>query len=188
MVFFEPLPAPEPDARHAWAAPLWDRPSEGIIPAVVPVGAVLHRGDSAALALQYLGVYPNGFTINLFLLSDPHDQQSSSRLGMGVIRTAGLPRIGVRFSDGRVGGQGVGYAPESEKDADGVPTQPIVRMTGGGGSSHGFHFGAWVFPLPPVGPVDIFVSLAAIGVDEAQVSVDGTVIRDAAKSAHVLWT
>lgn len=192
MSFFEPLPPP-PDAQYQWSPPLWDRPSEGVVPAIVPVGALLHRGDDVAVALQYLGVYPNGFTINILIASDPHQQRVGRSIGMlsvgGSDPMQRFPRVGVRFADGSVGGQGTQFgARELAKDEHGVPTEPFVGMSGGGGGSHSFQFGVWVFPLPPDGPLDIFVSLPAAGVDEAHVTVDGALVRAHAEHAHVLWS
>jgi hypothetical protein len=61
-------------------------------------------------------------------------------------------------------------------------------MAGGGGGMGAFHFGAWVFPLPPDGPLEIFVALPAEGMDEASVTLDGAAVRAAAQLAHVIWT
>ena len=46
-------------------------------------------------------------------------------------------------------------------------------MTKGGGGSGGFHFGVWVFPLPPDGPVEIFVAVPGADVAEVRTTVDG---------------
>jgi hypothetical protein len=68
------------------------------------------------------------------------------------------------------------------------PTEPFIGMAGGGGGMGAFHFGAWVFPLPPDGPLEIFVALPAAGMDEASVTLDGAAVRAAAQLAHVIWT
>jgi hypothetical protein len=60
-------------------------------------------------------------------------------------------------------------------------------MTGAGGGSRGFHVSVWVFPLPPDGPVDIFVSVPVLGDDETSLVVDGSAIRAAAERAKVIW-
>ena len=73
------------------------------------------------------------------------------------------------------------------KDEQGIPTGIWMQPTGGGGGPNGWHFGAWVYPLPPEGPLDVFVGLPAAGLDEASVTVEGTLIREAAGRAKVLW-
>lgn len=60
-------------------------------------------------------------------------------------------------------------------------------MSGGGGGSHGYHLGAWVFPLPPDGPIEVYVSLPAADVSESKVVLDGAVVRSAAERARVIW-
>jgi hypothetical protein len=63
------------------------------------------------------------------------------------------PRIGIHFSDGRAAGREAtlfhGGHLNVAKDDRGIPTEPILTMTGGGGGSHGWDFSVWVFPLPP---------------------------------------
>ena len=100
-----------------------------------------------------------------------------------------IPRIGVRFADGGTAGrEGWFGAPDDmPKDADGIPTVPILRSLGGGGGSHGYHVSVWVFPLPPDGPVEVFVSLPGVD-DESRVVLDGATIRSAAEGAIVVWT
>ena len=74
------------------------------------------------------------------------------------------------------------------KDAQGFPTEPIVHMTGGGGGSHGYHFGVWVYPLPPDGPLEIYVSLPALEESDKQVVLDGGAVRAASEKAQVIWS
>lgn len=102
-----------------------------------------------------------------------------------------FPRIGVRFSDGRTAGRESEFRPlpfDVPKDEHGFPTQPITRMTGGGGGSNGFNFGVWVYPLPPDGPLEIFVALPQIVDSERRIVLDGGTVRAAAERAHVIWT
>jgi hypothetical protein len=188
--FFEPLrPEPPRPERH-WAPPAWDRPSEGTLPAILPVGAVVHQTDTVTVAIESLGVYPNGFTVNVAILLSPHSDPmnvhtSFPRGGMGR-----MPRIGVRFADGRTGGRQTGFGRgEISRDAQGLPTEPFVGFAGGGGGGpHGWHFSTWVYPLPPDGPLEIFVSLPAASLEEASATVDGSVVRETARRAKVIWS
>jgi len=193
MSFFEPLPPPPPQTARQWAPPAWDRPSEGTLPTNIPVNEIVHRSEIAVVELEHLRVYPNGFTINLLILTNPHLEQT--RPGFAMLAGAGLdpshrfPRIGVRFADGRTAGRDASFPGphDTPKDDQGIPTGPILRMTGGGGGSHGYHFGVWVFPLPPGGPLEIYVSLPAGDDSETKVTLDGDAIRAGAEQATVVW-
>jgi hypothetical protein len=152
----------------------------------------VHRNEEALVRVESLAVYPNGFVVNLHLQANPH---LNPRLVMSRIHEAGMhiPRVGVRFSDGRTAGRAVaarfGSRQEVPKDANGFPTEPIVGMAGGGGGgSGGWRYGTWVYPLPPEGPVEIFVSVPVAGLDEGSTVVDGGEIRAAAQRAAVVWT
>jgi hypothetical protein len=45
-----------------------------------------------------------------------------------------------------------------------------------------------VYPLPPAGPLEIYVSLPVADESEKKVVLDGEAIRAAAARAHVIWT
>jgi hypothetical protein len=190
MSFFEPLPPEPAPQQDPWSPPLWDRPSDGTIPAPIAIGEVIYQGDDTVVSLETLDVYPNGFTINLFMLSNPHharDRELALTLRFGGPNR--WPRVGVRFPDGRTGGKGQwSRGPfELPKDADGFPTEIYVGLGGGAGGSGGWRFRPWVYPLPPEGPVEIFVGLPT-GPDEVSITVDGSVIRSAAGRAKVIWS
>jgi hypothetical protein len=177
---------PEPSERE-WAPPAWDRPSEGTLPATLAVDAVLGQEENAVVAIPSLDVYPNGFRINVQLLLNPRRAQEIQAL-MHRPRM-GMVRIGVRFADGREGGRGgMRGRNELSKDEQGVPTQPFVGFGGGGGGSGGWRFSAWVFPLPPDGPLEIFVALPDPSNTEYSTVVDGADIRAAAEHARVIWS
>ncbi len=52
------------------------------------------------------------------------------------------------------------------KDELGVPTQPYVGFAGGGGGGSGWTLSIWVYPLPPDGPLEIFVALPSPATQE----------------------
>lgn len=184
--FFEPLPPPQEPSERQWAPPAWDRPSEGTLPATLAVDAVLGREENAVVAIPTLDVYPNGFRINVQILTNPrHAQEIQAMMHRPRI---GMVRIGVRFADGRVGGRGLARGRHDlPKDERGVPTEPFVGFAGGGGGSGGWRFGAWVFPLPPDGPLEIFVALPPPANNEYSTVVDGSDVRAAAQRAKVIW-
>lgn len=179
----------QPAIRSEWAAPVWDRPSEGTVPAVLAVDALMFQNDVVAVAIDRLEVYPNGFLINLLLRVDPRKVRDV----IGMLRPLGgnrWPRVSVRFADGRTAQPGTGIASVSEraKDEHGVPIDPFMNIGSGGGAPDGWRAWAWVFPLPPDGPLEIFVALEVVGMDESSITIDGTAIRAAAERAKVIWT
>jgi hypothetical protein len=157
------------------------------LPATIPVNALLCQTDDVVVVIPTLDVYLNGFSINLAILVNPHRAQDIHQMIRGGPMM--MPRVGVRFADGRVGGQGVRHGPfDMPKDAEGVPTQPFVGFAGGsGGGSGGWRFAVWVYPLPPDGPLEIFVALPPPASVEASTTVDGSAIQAAADRASVIW-
>lgn len=76
----------------------------------------------------------------------------------------------------------------TDKDENGVPTEPFVGPLSGGGGSGGWRWSAWVFPLPSDGLLEIFISIPALGLGEASLTVDGSAVRLAAQQARVIWS
>ena len=174
---------------HEWVPPTWDRPSEGTVPAVLAVDALVLRNDVVAVAIDRLEVYPNGFTISLLMRVDPRKVRDV----MEMLRPRGAnrwPGVGVRFADGRTArcGPDSGTMSELAKDEHGVPIEPFMSIGNRGGAPDGWRAWVWVFPLPPDGPLEIFVALEAAGLEESSVTIDGTAVRAAAERAKVIWT
>jgi hypothetical protein len=186
--FFEPLPPPPQPSERRWSPPAWDRPSEGTLPATLAVEALLNEEEDAVWVIPTLDVFPNGFRrVNVVLLLNPHRAQDiQARIHRGPM---GMMRIGVRFADGRVGGPGLSHGSLGvQKDDDGFPIDPFVGFGGGGGGTGGWRFSARVLPLPPDGPLEIFVALPAPATGEFSTIVDGSAVRAAAERARVIWT
>ena len=172
-----------------WAPPVWDRPSEGTVPAVLAVDALVLLNDVLAIAIDRLEVYPNGFMISLLMRVDPRKVPEM----MEMLRPLGAnrwPRVGVRFADGRTAepGPGIGSIPDLAKDEQGVPIEPFMSIGSRGGALEGWRAWAWVFPLPPDGPLEIFVALESASLDESSVTIAGTAVRAAAERARVIFT
>ncbi len=179
----------QPAMDSDWAAPIWDRPSEGTVPAVLGVDALMFQNDVVAVAVDRLEVYPNGFMINLLMRVDPRKVRDM----IEMLRPLGAnrwPRVGIRFADGRTAESGTGIASivDLAKDEDGIPIDPFMSIGSGGGAPGGWRPWAWVFPLPPDGPLEIFVALEVAGMDETSITIDGNAIRAAAERARVIWT
>jgi hypothetical protein len=196
--FFEPLP-PEPELeipQYKWGPPLWDRPSEAILGAPVAIGALLAKTDVVALALTNVQAYPNGFTFALLIAGNPMrlDRARGGFPPYHPHNRAG-PRIGLEFADGRRATAGhpspglaqIRVTAGPAKDNAGIPTVPVLTTHGGGGSQDRFQWQHWCFPLPPAGPIDVYVEWASEGVDECKTTIDGDAIRNAAVRAITLW-
>ena len=78
--------------------------------------------------------------------------------------------------------------PDLAKDEHGVPIEPFMSMGSQGGAPSGWRAWAWIFPLPPDGPLEVFVALESAGLEESSITIDGTAIRSAAKRSKVIWT
>ena len=190
-----PGPADEIRTAHqslatdsGWVPPTWDRPSEGTLPAVLAVDALVLQNDVVALAVDRLEVYPNGFTISLLMRVDPRRVRDM----MDMLRPLGAhrwPSVGVRFADGRTAGSAaaLGVVHDLAKDEHGIPVEPFMSVGSRGGSPDGWRAWAWVFPLPPEGPLEILVALEAAGLGESSVTIDGATVRAAAERARVIW-
>ena len=190
--FFQPLPPERPPSEHAWAPPVWDRPSEGTLPRLLAINAVVHENDDAVVAIESLAVYPNGFVINVNIQANPRKAEQARQI-MSQPGARRIPRVGVRFADGRSAGENASdggplfAGRDVEKDSDGFPREVILRMVGGGGGGLGWRFGTWVYPLPPPGPVEVFVSVPQAGLEEGKAVIEGHDIRAAADHARVIW-
>ena len=58
---------------------------------------------------------------------------------------------------------------------------------GGGGGDTQYTQRAWLWPLPPAGPVTFALAWPEQQIDEATVQVDGALFRAAAAEAQQLW-
>lgn len=157
---------------------------------------VLIRSAEAALVLDGFRCFPTGvsFDQQLWIRTDPSDHErwgppwEGGHPGrpFGGGREPAL-RIGVAFSDG---------SSWSNLDAVGrpdpftAPSSPLIWYQGGGGGGGGaiqhWRFGAWLWPLPPPGPVRFFASWPELGVDEVTAEISGDVLRDAVERAETV--
>ena len=193
MPFFEPLPPEDADSNvREWSPPAWDRPNEGVLGGLIPVGQVVGRSDEVVLSLDHVRAYPTGFVLALRILPNPRLQPRP----LDFFGPGRSPRVGIEFSDGQKAGNepDVGPGPfprlpsgDVPKDDDGMPTQPVIRFTGGGGGLHTYAVDLWVYPLPPAGPLKVFVEWPVKGIPETKVVLDAEAIREAAARAVVVW-
>jgi hypothetical protein len=152
----------------------------------VPITVLLARTDDVALALEQVSAYPNGFTFNLAIMRSPFRRDDQSQHMHFWMRNA--PRIGLEFADGsRVAGNHMSPLGEIAKDERGMPVEPYLRTAGGGGGGHHFAMRFWCYPLPPPGPITVYVEWSPVGIPETQTVINADPIREAAERAVVLW-
>jgi hypothetical protein len=184
-----PMTQVRPPIGPEWAPPSWDRPSEGTLHSVLAVNELVMQSDLIAIGIDHLEVYPNGFIVSLIMRVNPRRAGEFMRtLGPGGL--SAMPRVRVRFADGRATRSGPphGSLLDLTKDEEGIPTDPYLSLESSrGGAFNGWQALAWVHPLPPDGPLEIFVSLDGSD-NESSILVDGSVVRDAAVRARAIWT
>jgi hypothetical protein len=217
VTFFEPLPPepaePGGSGASGWRPPLWDRPSEALLGAPIGASLLLAKTDRLALVFHDVHAYPNGFTFHLGIVGNPmiaRDRMGDGPVGFGPRFHQRGPRIGFEFADGSraaVGGSRVPPPGASTQilaataasvdeqrnpygarvDADGLPLEPVLIMRGGGGGMERFDQRFWCYPLPPEGPMTIYVEWADEGIAESAVPFDANLIREAIPRVITIW-
>lgn len=197
--FFEPPPDPWPEQAAPANPPPWTGRPQGAPLGTVVSDLLLARSDRAAVYVDYLDAYPEGFELKVRAsASVAYDELAREGDGFGPDPFGGrwpmagerrdilppqLLRVGVRFADGRaatsIGGR--------DRPADG-PVMNALRGGGrGGGGSSCFHQGYWISPLPPSGPVSIVCEWPAVGIPVACHQIDAQVVLDAAEKARAMF-
>jgi hypothetical protein len=197
--FFGPRPEPPafpPDPAIGWRPPVWDRPSEHLLGVPVAVGGLLTRTEKIALAMVCVAAYPNGFSFDLQIRSNPMVPRQRERMMRGPMMGHGIgPRLGLLFADGSPAGAdgptpfpGSMFTLTATTGQPGLPQGPLLMQRGGGGSDTSYSMGFWCWPLPPAGPLQVFVEWEDQGIPETSSTFDATAIVDAGPRATVLWS
>lgn len=176
-----PVP-PRPRLQDRLARP-WDRP-ETEFPGIVPINALqFGRSGQAAAAITGIWAYTSGFEFFVTRLMRPgvpgfHAEVPDGRGGMRLAREPF--QVSLQFSDGS-------KVVSGRLHGDAEPAGPILRLGGGGGTSHYQHSRWWAWPLPPSGPLEFLCQWPALGTGESQVGIDAQLILDAARRSVQLW-
>jgi hypothetical protein len=151
------------------------------------VDAWRSSGDRAGLWIERLSVYRTGFLIDVELRQNPY-------VGLVPNGTASdgrgrFPRVGVRFSDGREAGRGEHWQRHTiPTGPDGYPTEIFIGYGGSHGALYSRTTRIWVHPLPPDGPMELFVASDADGVVESSITIEGALVRAASERSRSIWS
>lgn len=190
MSFFDVPQPPPPPPTPERERPEWDGPPDGVLPGVSTQRPVLFHTDEAHFMVDRILVYPNGLEVALALqMRRPEEFQAGPWDPFGVHPTTQHPgdfiRIGLLLSDGT---KWTNLNPDHFHYPHARhPRPPVIlhRSSGGGGSR--WHMKYWVWPMPPEGPLEVFFSWPAHGVDEASITIDVTELHERATEAVPLW-
>ena len=194
--FFRP-PPPEPDEEwEELPSGPWEGPPENVVGGASAVQVVVARTDEAAVLVTEVEAYPTGFSFELTLrwrgsllerfTGGPMQYLvQPSHLPSGELAPEFL-RFGVGFSGGSKASN-VGGASPLPGDSGEPPERPTLEWRGGGSSPGVWNESAWVWPLPPPGPLTFACEWPVAKIGETLREVDAGAILEAAAHAERLW-
>jgi hypothetical protein len=197
--FFQPPPSPWPEQPAPGNPPPWTGRPQG-----PPLGALisdllLARSDRAAVYVDYLDAYPEGFELEIRASTsvayhelaregdgsgpDPFGRHWPIVGGRRDVLAPELLRIGVQFADGRTATSIGGH----DRPVGGPGMWPLRGGGHGGGGESRFYQGYWISPLPPPGPVGVVCEWPAVEIPIVRQEIDAQLILDAAEKARAIF-
>lgn len=186
--FFE-LPAAPPAQAKPRSPQPWE-PPHNVVGVEVPFELIIARSPKVVAVLGHITAFPNGFSFNLSMRSKPGHQMAAN--GFHGWRTrrrrwrARLPADIFRFGIGFADGSGATNLQIMGFGAPEPPKPPILLGGGGGGSESRYELSYWVWPLPPPGPLTLFMEWPAEGLSQTTFELDSELIRTAGISAEII--
>jgi hypothetical protein len=170
------------------------RAPQGVFPGVLALELVLARTEKVAIAIPRVYGYPEGFEIELRVISGADGAELDSRLyragraGHLDLDDRGLPppemlRFAVEFADGSRVTNTMPFA----KDLHVKPDGPVMLAQGGGGGAGNWRQSLWVWPLPPAGSLTFVCEWPALQIPVTRRTLDAQDILDAVGRAEVLF-
>ena len=179
--------------------PAWLQPPAEELPVRLPDARVLYRRDSLAVVLKGIEAYREGVQIDLLVLAcrsstiDDAEWDAIIDEFHGVHRgrrrtPAGL-RLGVRRSDGLRAVAGLRGLWSFQSDAEQPSISLVAGHQGGGGDDQVFRqeLGAWLWPLPTSGELELFYAWPELAIPEGSTTLDADAIIAAAARAQPIW-
>jgi hypothetical protein len=158
----------------------------------VPLERTLVRRDDVQVTLMGAVAYSTGFKIWLQILRRAGDLSAVFQTGFDLLFresevTDKFLRLGVEFSDGRRATNLDALTDETRRRANAAPPQIFLDERGQGGNGHVGGLGAWIWPLPPPGPLAIVIEWPAIGLLQTKTEIEAEPIIQAAARSQKLW-
>lgn len=194
---FSSGPGDEGDPEHYHVSPPWFGPPAEELGESVPFSVVVASSDRAVVALRSATAFSTGSSFDFLAAGRGLTERETNRLfheqhlvGDEDEPPAAFLRIGFELADGRrVSNLGRDHRftrPDQEPDG------PVLFMHGGGGGSAGggrftLQPGLWLWPLPPPGPLRVFVEWPAMDIALAHAELDSEIVRGAASRSKALW-
>lgn len=184
--FYE-SPPPRPGAVRT-VRPVWAAPPRGIVPAVVPVEAVMARNDLVGIFLDSLHAYPTGFEVCVHVVArdgsglepfsdrraEPDSEIPSARLRLGFV-----------FADGTEATNTSDVPLRSREDR--APRAPLMLRRSGRSEEAQWSRTYWVWPLPPPGCFEFVSEWPAAGLPFSRREIDAATIIAAASRAKAVF-
>jgi hypothetical protein len=197
--FFEPPPNPWPEQAAPANPPPWTGRPQGPPLGVVVSDLLLARSDEAAIYVDYLDAYPEGFELEIRAsTSVAYDELAREGDGSGPdpfgrhwpmagerrdVLPSQLLRVGVQFADGRAATSIAGH----DRPVRG-PVMDCLRGGGRGGAGEScFRQSYWISPLPPLGPLAVLCEWPAVAIPVTRQEIDARMILDAAATARAMF-
>lgn len=144
--------------------------------------------DELAIAISRLAAYPTGFSFEVLVLTSPRPggPERLDPLMFGHFGPRPRPdmlRIGVQFADGAKATNMSSFRPGDEP-----PTGPVLNSHGSSGGGGRFRTDAWVWPLPPPGPLAFVCEWPAINLPLTRREIEAELILEAAQKARVIFS
>jgi hypothetical protein len=185
------------ECEGAWAPAEWFGPPDGELGEAVPLSVVLGRSERAVVALRSATAYSTGSALHFVAVARGLAQRETRRL-IDDQQLAGdddeVPdtflRVGFEFANG-VGVSNLGLV-QPLPDSAVEPNSPVLSPTSGSGGHVGdsgfdVRLSYWLWPLPPPGPLRVFVEWPALGIGLTSLELDAQPLRDAAERSRALW-
>ena len=167
---------------------------DNILGEPVPINLLLARSPKAAVSVQHVTAFPNGFELRVVARCRPNGELWDPMHGLAGFR--GRPgvrggemsdeilRFGIQFADGS---KATSLGPPMIGPTDKTQKGPILQPAGGASGGSVAEMTFWVWPLPPAGALVFVCEWPKYRIPLTRKEVDASIIRDAAKRAIELW-
>jgi hypothetical protein len=203
MSFFSSHPDPK-DARPEPSREPYQRPDPRFGPpddelgTTLPLSWFLTRTETAALVVRNATAYGSGclFSIGWVTRRARETAAEWDRKTQSVHRRSdyrqdsneftGL-RFGVILSDGEVAVSHSGLRRGSLDPDSGVVLQLRSGSGSGGPERASGDSTLWLHPIPPAGDLTLIVEWKELGIEETEITIDASALREASRSAEPFW-